>query len=159
MTSTVLELAISLMLLFLIISGFCSALQELLANAMRWRSQTLEEALGRLLRDPDAGKKIYGLVLASGLWSKAWIRPDNPRKPSYVPSDTFARILLDLHSTQGGLAQGSTEVVTKLLQGAGNDFDKQRAVVEKWFDDSMDRVSGWYKRKAHAWLWVIAILV
>lgn len=158
MTSTVLELAISLMLLYLIISGFCSALQEFVANTLRWRSKTLEQALGKLLRDPDAAKKIYGHALAAGLWSPAWIRKDNPRKPSYIPTDTFARILLDLH--QGDkLAASSLEVVKALVQGVETDFAKQRAAVEKWFDDSMARVSGWYKRKAHAWLWLIAVVV
>src|ERR1700675_1400912 len=150
MTSTVLELSISLVLLFLIISGFCSALQELVANTLRWRSKTLEEALGELLRDPEASKKIYAHPLAGGLWSPAWILKSNPRKPSYIPTDMFARILLDLYDDQK-LAADSSEVVKKLVQGVEADFDKKRAAVEQWFDDSMNRVSGWYKRKAHAW--------
>jgi hypothetical protein len=134
MTSTVVELAISLMLLYLIISAFCSALQELVANTLRWRSSLLEEALGKLLRDPDVAKNIYGHALAAGLWSPAWFRKDNPRKPSYIPTDTFARILLDLHQTDG-LKSGSSEIVQKLVKGVEQDFDKQRQAVEKWFDD------------------------
>lgn len=158
MTSTVLELAISMMLLYLIISGFCSAIQEFVANWLRWRSSTLEDALKKMLRDPDAANKIYGHALAAGLWSPAWLRKNNPRKPSYIPSGTFARILLDLHNNQG-LTKATSEIVVKLTQDVPNDFEKQRKALEKWFDDSMDRVSGSYKRKAHAYLWLIAVLV
>jgi hypothetical protein len=60
---------------------------------------------------------------------------------------------------EGKLAADSSEIVKKLVQGVEGDFEKKRKVVEKWFDDSMDRVSGWYKRKAHAWLWLVAVVV
>jgi hypothetical protein len=41
-----------------------------------------------------------------------------------------------------------------LLAGA-NTVEEQRKRIEDWFNDSMDRVSGWYKRTSHAWLWII----
>jgi hypothetical protein len=41
-----------------------------------------------------------------------------------------------------------------LLQQAGGDFEKFKGAVEAWFDDSMDRVSGWYKRHTQ-WVQVI----
>jgi hypothetical protein len=31
--------------------------------------------------------------------------------------------------------------------------------VSAWFDAGIDRVGGWYKRTAHAWLWAIGIAV
>src|SRR5260370_14682792 len=34
-----------------------------------------------------------------------------------------------------------------LVKDAGDDIDRFRASVEKWYDDHMDRVSGWYKRR------------
>jgi len=38
---------------------------------------------------------------------------------------------------------------------AGGDVDAFRRNLEAWFDDTMARVSGWYKRKAQ---WILAVL-
>jgi hypothetical protein len=45
-----------------------------------------------------------------------------------------------------------------VLKGAAN-ADEEKKKIEHWFDDAMDNVSGWYKRKANAWLWVISAVV
>jgi len=42
-----------------------------------------------------------------------------------------------------------------LLQESEGDFEKFRVAIENWFDDSMDRVSGWYKRHTQ---WVQLLL-
>lgn len=36
---------------------------------------------------------------------------------------------------------------------------KARANAEKWFDDTMDRASGWYKRRAQVWAFVIGLVL
>jgi hypothetical protein len=38
-----------------------------------------------------------------------------------------------------------------LVDAAGDDIDRARKNIEEWFDSSMERVSGWYKRRAQ-WL-------
>ena len=52
----------------------------------------------------------------------------------------------------GSLVKGVPEpevrkVLSLFAQQAGQDPEKLRKSVEGWFDDCMDRVSGWYKRK------------
>ena len=42
-----------------------------------------------------------------------------------------------------------------LVDSAGSDVSKARENIEHWFDSSMDRVSGWYKRRAQ---WIILAL-
>jgi len=42
-----------------------------------------------------------------------------------------------------------------LLDDAGHDIDKLKENIEIWFNSSMDRVSGWYKRRTQ---WVTAFL-
>jgi len=42
-----------------------------------------------------------------------------------------------------------------LIDSAGNDITKARENIEGWFDSGMDRVSGWYKRRAQ---WIILFL-
>ena len=46
-----------------------------------------------------------------------------------------------------------------LLNDAQNDLDKFRAGVEGWFNSTMDRVSGWYKRRAHVIIFVCAFVI
>jgi len=40
---------------------------------------------------------------------------------------------------------------------AGNDMEHFRRSAEEWFDDSMDRLSGWYKRRTQAIVWGIGL--
>ena len=42
---------------------------------------------------------------------------------------------------------------------ADGDLDKARVNLEGWFDASMDRVSGWYKRTTQLWLFVIGMVI
>ncbi len=105
--------------------------------------------------------------------------------PAYVPARTFVSALLDLGARNTAEAQAApaehlnTVVVeTKILDAiggipsaplrqallaiyrdAGDEAGAFRDAAEKWYDDSMDRVSGWYKRHIQAILWAIAILV
>jgi len=42
--------------------------------------------------------------------------------------------------------QGTVEALSPLLRDAADDVDRFRENIEIWFNDGMDRVSGWYKR-------------
>jgi hypothetical protein len=101
------------------------------------------------------------------------------RLPSYLPSRTFALALLDVlrQKTNAMEATGADKllanaraIVEKLPDGElkrvlllhvddadqlGTSVDtRAKAVsarIETWFNDSMLRASGWYKRKSQAW--------
>jgi hypothetical protein len=98
--------------------------------------------------------------------------------PSYVPSKTFALTLLDIlakgqaitGTTEQRLAQIKASIgnlpdsdVKKSLQAMlvnGSDsVEKVEQKLEEWFNDSMDRVSGWYKNRVQVWTVVIASVV
>jgi hypothetical protein len=62
-------------------------------------------------------------------------------------------------------ATANTATLEKVKQGletlkksAGNDVAAQRAAIEKWFDASMDRVSGWYKHRTSRNLLIIGLI-
>ena len=46
------------------------------------------------------------------------------------------------------------KVLMPLVDAAGNDIVQARKNIEDWFDSSMDRVSGWYKRRVQ-WITLI----
>jgi hypothetical protein len=51
------------------------------------------------------------------------------------------------------------KALTALVDAAGNDPAKVRENIENWFNSSMDRVSGWYKRRAQIFILIIAFFV
>jgi len=99
------------------------------------------------------------------------------RFPSYVNSKTFALTFLDtvappeagndadVLARAKAYAEGlpPTNPVRRallaFLDQAGNDVNRFRRSVETWFDLTMDRVSGWYKRRTQTALFVIAAIV
>jgi hypothetical protein len=209
--SPVVEIAIGLVVTYLGLSLVCTALNELIAAYTRGRAIDLERGIRNLLdgtsqfpqrwwqRVFDAHGK--GANAKTTPWSDAFFKhqlinalsKDN-EKPSYVPSQTFARVLLDLIQTkaaasvpQGGappaplsglptfeqirhiIGQISNarikEALLPLVDEANSDLsagisDVKKFVdqVETWYDHAMDRVSGWYKRRTQAVLFVIALV-
>ena len=51
------------------------------------------------------------------------------------------------------------EALTALLHNAQGESVAFRRNVEQWFDDQMERVSGWYRRRIQIVLWVLAFAV
>jgi len=111
--------------------------------------------------------------------------PAGGKGPAYIPARTFVAALIDLGArntakVKAAPAEHVNKVIveTKLLDAiegipsaplrqallaiyrdVGEEAGAFGAAAEKWYDDSMDRVSGWYKRHIQAILWVIAVFV
>jgi hypothetical protein len=97
--------------------------------------------------------------------------------PSYIPARSFAEAVFDLVApdsagvTTMSMVQRSVDALPDsmsvfkpslqaLVKNANGDISRFRASVEHWYDDHMDRVSGWYKRRvAKITLLVGAVLV
>jgi hypothetical protein len=70
--------------------------------------------------------------------------------------------LADLRAAAVNLASTNEKVsraLVTLIDAAGADASRARRNVEEWFDSSMDRVSGWYKRRSQKFLVVIGVLI
>jgi hypothetical protein len=66
-----------------------------------------------------------------------------------APTDPNAgpKAFQDVRNMVKQLPQPISEARLPLLDNAGEELEQARENVEKWFDASMDRVSGWYTRK------------
>ena len=51
------------------------------------------------------------------------------------------------------------EALIALLHNAQGDAVAFRRNVEQWYDDQMERVSGWYRRRIQKVLWILAFVV
>ena len=170
--STVLEIAIGLVFVYLVLSLVVTAASEVIASWLRWRATNLFQGIQELLRDSEHGgafaKKLYAHPLINAL------SLGKDGQPSYIPSRTFALALLDLVAPADGavprtlaevragidkLPAGLKRALTVLLDETGHDVEKFKTGLEVWFNTSMERVSGWYKRKAQTLGLVAAAVV
>lgn len=147
--SQILEVAIGLVLLFLLLSLICSSIKEGLESFMKYRARDLESGLREIFNDPDGTKmipKFYEHPLIFGLFKGNFDPKDLGKLPSYIPSRTFAHVVLDLYK-QEPENDRLKRILAPLLEEAGADFRRAQTNVEEWYNSAMDRVSGWYKRR------------
>jgi hypothetical protein len=183
--STLLDIVIGLIFVYLLLSLICSALNEILEACLKKRAADLERGIRELLHEEKGTgllKALYEHPLVSGLF-KGKYDPEKTRNlPSYIPARSFALALMDIvlpgqANTPSGAAGAAvsqpappagssnplkplrdavgnianTEVrraLTTLVDAAGNDVSKARENIEAWYNSSMERVTGWYKRRA-----------
>lgn len=176
--SSTLEVLIGVLFLFLLLSLVVSAVAELIAQALALRSRTLYDAVSTMLFDETARNAVFEHPLIKSLSQQNFFDKarGNKSRPSYIPSDRFAQALLDVFQVRiddtGTVQITAPAGVTlnadldKLLKSLARPLtgvvaDAERFGVEaaKWFDESMERVSGWYKRKTQVILFVVGALV
>jgi hypothetical protein len=178
----VIEVVIGLAFFFWLMSLVASAINEAIAGAFALRARGLERALVRMLGSQYA-KDLLDTPFVSSQRKNArsaeitptapksrWanIMPFRSRGPSYLPASTFSDALQHLFAGGGAgfsldLATvedaGLREILAALAEKVGNDANRFRGEVEHWFDSTMDRASGWYKRRAQAILLVIGLVL
>ena len=202
---TMLDVAIGLILMYLLLSLLCSSISEALETVLKNRSRQLERGIREILDDPDGSKVthlVYNHPLISGLFQGDYhagrisagknngiYRGGN--LPSYIPSANFALAVLDIllpaTGTQPSGASGTIKegrldaAVTESLAGdlriaatrfpvpkggralvvlidaSSHDLVQVRESIEYWFNSTMDRVSGWYKRRVQVILFCVAV--
>ena len=125
----------------------------------------------RLLGDEGFARTLYAHPLIASL------SQSSTGKPSYIPSRTFVLAVLDgltergqappanageVRSALSKLPPAQQDLATALsvlLHDAGGDMEDFKKILEQWFDNSMERVSGWYKRQTQWILLTMAAVV
>jgi len=159
--SQVLEVMIGLLLTYLALSVACSGIKEVIASLFALRSKTLEAAIRKMLLgvNGNVAQKIleHPVIAASA--------PPGKKLPSYIASRNFALALLDTVAPMKDAAQPRTiqslrasiaalpqtnlrNTLLGFIDSAKGDLESVHKKIERWFDDTMERASGWYKRTA-----------
>jgi hypothetical protein len=99
--------------------------------------------------------------------------------PAYIPSRTFALALIDIldpaatgtdtdmNSLRNKLAAAliaepsnkAMQALAALADSAGDDLAEFQRRIENWYNDAMDRVSGWYKKYTQKLLMAIGLVI
>lgn len=202
--SETLEVGIGMAFLFLLMSLICTAVKEGLEGLMKWRAKDLEQALRTLLDDTPGQLTAYVLShplisslfqgkydpgrLRSGMLQRILGNNDTLHMPlfarrnlpSYIPSDQFAKALLDIVA-RGPVQSGAEDapqalsleqlreraaaltspvlrrVVLTAIDHAEGDLQQATNHLQHWFDSAMDRASGWYKRRTQTILFALGL--
>ena len=174
LNSSILDIAMGMVFLFVLISLLCSAINEMIAQFLRMRAKNLEAGLINLLQSGGGNQLVddlYKHPLINGL-SKTG------QKPSYIPPKNFTLALMDIMTGNTGKLPADNKALIEtierqglfakteagrsiilLLHEAGDDAEKARKNLEGWYNDAMDRVGGWYKQKTQIIIFGIALIV
>ncbi len=120
---------------------------------------------------------LYAGTYKAGVPGKLAMFAKGNNLPSYIPSRSFAVTLMDIAARGPTMSAASSapgapvislesiranvlkiqnepvqRVVLAAVDTAQGDLSQVQANLEAWYDGTMDRVSGWYKRSTH---WII----
>lgn len=109
---------------------------------------------------------------------------DNHSKPSYINNSTFSKVIIDLlrgedikpgadvksliqnsldaKTTNWGKTKISEQTLTyirSIWADADGDIPKFKKHLENWFDETMDRASGWYKKHTQFILFFVGLTI
>ncbi len=177
--SSVLDIAIGLILVYTLLSIVCSAMTEMVAGLTAKRARLLHAGIVGMT-GPQMADAVYEHALIRGLMSPehrvfAWFHKcfgtTSRRFPSYIPADLFARALVaslcpqeqSLTSLKQQVASGDDATRASLRALLASDsiisLDGAYAIIASWFDMSMSRISGAYKRSADHTLTLLALVL
>ncbi len=152
--NTVLDIAIGLVLMYLVLSLMGTVINEFISTAISLRAKTLKSALQTLLDDPKLKDAFYNHGLIDGAKQTAG-------DPSYLNGQTFALAIIggltpdtplpafdDIKKAIGDLNVNSNirDALLSQVSNADGDLTRLRNNIANYFDSTMDRVSGVYKR-------------
>jgi len=169
---TAFDVALGLILTYLLLGMLASSFQELFVSVVKLRGKKLSDALDRLL--DDGQPKGQPQALAERVKAHGLLKPLGAKQaPSYLPAKNFALALIDCVAS-GGQAPLFSQIengiaalpalplrtsLESLVKSAAGDLDALQGSLQSWFDDAMDRVSGEYKRFSQYFLLAFGLFV
>jgi hypothetical protein len=170
---TILQIIISVVVIYVIFSCVVYIIVEWIAGVLQMRGKLLRHAVLNLFRDERIGRLIYDHPHVESL------KPSNGRLPSYISSASVASALIDAIGSRvdenpesrmkkpfENFVEGiknlerspHRDLLITLAQQA-TDVKELAASIEKWFNDAMDRVSGWYKKRMRLIIIIVSAIV
>lgn len=166
----IVDVALGLILLYTVLSLFASVVKEWISTFLALRAKNLDKGIQTLI-GTEYAKKLYEHPLVSSLAT-------GKKLPSYIGSGTFASALVDLlaHGGEDQATKDTEDRAAKLVRRASDAPELERALralsrsgaqtvsdlrteIAAWFDDSMNRVSGWYRRQTQLIIFIIGAFV
>ncbi len=163
------EVVIGLILIILFYSLLATIVMELLSNYLSFRGKHLEKVLRNMLSSGEEDGGTFREFVESPLYQQlAGKFYGKKSPPSYLSAKSFRSILIKILGSKGtGMDIQSRieelpdeelrKVLHQLLEDAGFQAGAFKENIEGWYDDIMERASGWYTRFAQKFTFVIGL--
>ena len=138
---------------------------KIIERLFRW----LSELIGTLIQPVGVAANLKNKGLYQEFINQPSIRTlcsgSLSNLPSYIPAETFSKALIDtirdddpdlsvIASVHVGLENenllpensDTKKLIQSLLRDANNDMVKFQLLLERWYNDTMERSKGWFKR-------------
>lgn len=151
--SQALDVLIGIALAMSIVSLAASTIVEMISGWLKWRARMLESAICHLVLGKGGAD---GADVSKTAVIDTLAGPDR-RFPSYVSSAAFVDAVSELaqqHEVPPGI-----EARLRPAAKRGETVHELRARLERHFDETMERVSGAYKRRAMLWLFLVGLAI
>jgi hypothetical protein len=166
--SQALETAIGLALVFFVLATLASAIAEGVSRLLRKRASDLEKTIGQMLsgstRFDDDAKQAVALFKGTVIYRSAsvaagrahWFRA--AAGPAYLSARSFADAVDELtdKATQTPIKGLNAQLAGLKADGKGLTLEA-KAAMENWYDETMGRLGGAYKRWVTAVLFVVGL--
>lgn len=186
--NNILKILISLVFIYAALSILVSIIVEWLNYMTKERGKHLRDSIHNLIADNEninLGKQFYNHVTISGLKSLKDRLPDyisgemfaeafvdiiaqQQLDPVNDPDSTetdenkkpIKRMMIRFEEGVKAMPDGQfKELLQTFIDKSGNDYLQLKAQLENWYNDYMDRVSGWYKLNQRKKLLFVGFLV
>jgi hypothetical protein len=177
-----LDVAIGFSVAFFLLSTVVSAAREAVASVFNVRAKSLEAWLRSVLEaKPGTDGAPTGSTAVSQFYGSAVVRAlslgsgrgSSDRLPSYIPSPRFVEGVLSVGRKGAADVENAKDLFDRVgleLNGLPNCEAKHalleiygraegnvarfHAEAQSWFDDCMERLSGWYRRSTQRFVWI-----
>jgi hypothetical protein len=179
----ILEVTIGLTLLMVVFSVVVSATVETISMLFTLRAKNLEAGIRRMLSaaggrsdgdPPPLADAVLEHPLITALANERGVlgKKDGRRPPAYIAPNVFSAAMVDALLARAGNVAGRIDEIDTAIAALPNELKERlqtirrhtvdsvgdfRKGVEGWFDDQMDRVSGWYTRWAQMAMLLVGV--
>jgi hypothetical protein len=185
--TTIIQVAIGIIFVWVVLAVITSQVQEWVASILAWRANFLESAIEQMLGNPEVKNKLYKHPLIQGLYSNSGKRKPAGIPQDKFALVLFEEVInsgitvADAKNTfdnlkksvavlktkgEGNVLQNFAASLDTLLIGieekaddATHSITEARIRVESWFNDSMDRLGGAYRRRMQITGLIVGITV
>jgi len=173
--TVIIQVAIGIIFVWVILAVITSQIQEWIASGLAWRASMLENAIEQMLGNPEVKNKLYNHPLIQGLYSSNGKRKPGGIPQDKFAMVLFEEVInsgitvADAKNTFDNIKKSVSALKSKgegsaltnfansldtLLIGieekaddATHSITEARVRVESWFNDSMERLGGAYRRR------------
>lgn len=181
--TTIIQVAIGMIFVWIVLAVITSQIQDWVASIFTWRASMLEESIATMLGDPNLKDKIYEHPLIKGLYTNNGKRKPGGIPEDKFALVLFEQVMNSgitvgdvrndfdklkknveaLKAMDAGhqLKDFATSLDTLLIgieekaDDAAHAITEAKTRVESWFNNSMDRLGGAYKRRIQ----LVAVIV